>query len=143
MSAQGNRSAEGNLTPKQQAMVDLWERHLRDEFELRSVDETTASMVTEPHNVNVPVLTGGDGGAGVQEYYGRWFIPENPPDTKITLISRTGGEDRLVDELVQSFTHSVRMDWMLPGIPPTGKRVEIPVVIVEFRNGKIASEHTH
>ena len=68
MSAQGNRSAEGNLTPKQQAMVDLWEQHLRDEFELRSVDETIATMFAEPHNVNLSVLTGDDGGVGVREY---------------------------------------------------------------------------
>ncbi len=36
------------------------------------------------------------------------------------------------------------MDWMLPGVPPTGKRVEIPiVVVVGFRDGKIASEHIY
>jgi carboxymethylenebutenolidase len=36
------------------------------------------------------------------------------------------------------------MDWMLPGIAPTGKRVEVPVVtIVQFRDGKLAHEHIY
>jgi carboxymethylenebutenolidase len=36
------------------------------------------------------------------------------------------------------------MDWLLPGIPPTGRRVEIPiVVVVQFREGKIVSEHIY
>ena len=36
------------------------------------------------------------------------------------------------------------MDWMLPGIPPTGKRVEVPLVaIVRFREGKLAHEHIY
>ena len=33
---------------------------------------------------------------------------------------------------------------MLPGVAPTGKRVEIPlVVIVHFRDGKLAHEHIY
>ena len=77
-------------------------------------------------------------------YDSRSFISENPSDTEITLISHIVGEDRLVDEMVQPFTRSVPMDWILPGIARTGKRVEIPVVvIVEFRDSKIASEHIH
>jgi carboxymethylenebutenolidase len=36
------------------------------------------------------------------------------------------------------------MDWMLPGLAPTGKRVEVPlVVIVRFREGKLAHEHIY
>jgi carboxymethylenebutenolidase len=36
------------------------------------------------------------------------------------------------------------MDWMLPGIPPTGRRVEIPLVaIVRFRDDKLAHEHIY
>jgi carboxymethylenebutenolidase len=80
----------------------------------------------------------------VRSYYSEYFIPKNPPDTEVVLLSRTIGEDRLVDEMIQRFTHTIEMEYMLPGIPPTGKWVEIPViVVVEFRDGKIASEHIY
>jgi carboxymethylenebutenolidase len=59
-------------------------------------------------------------------------------------ISRTIGNNQLVDEMVFKFTHTIRMDWMLPGIAPTGKRVEVPLVaIVQFRDGKLAHEHIY
>jgi carboxymethylenebutenolidase len=42
------------------------------------------------------------------------------------------------------FTHSIRLDWILPGIPPTGKRVELPfVVIVQFEGDKLSHEHLY
>jgi carboxymethylenebutenolidase len=67
-----------------------------------------------------------------------------PPDMEMTPVSRTIGTDQLVDEMVIKFTHSIEMDWMLPGIPPTGRRVEVPlVVIVRFRDGKLAHEHIY
>ena len=56
---------------------------------------------------------------------------------KITNISRTIGKDQIVDELVISFTHDTEIDYLLPGIAPTGKYVEIPhVVVMKFRNNK-------
>ena len=59
-------------------------------------------------------------------------------------VSRTIGQGRVVDELVARFTHSIRMDWLLPGIPPTGKRIELPfVVIVQFEGDKLAHEHLY
>jgi carboxymethylenebutenolidase len=67
-----------------------------------------------------------------------------PPDTEMTAISRTIGNDQLVDEMVFKFTHTIRMDWMLPGIDPTGRRVEVPLVaIVRFKEGKLAHEHIY
>jgi len=98
----------------------------------------------EPHVNHVPVLTGGVGLEEVRKFYSERFIPHQPPDTEIILVSRTVDNDRVVDELIHRFTHTVEMDWMLPGIPPTGNRVEIPVaVVVHFREGKIASEHVY
>ena len=67
-----------------------------------------------------------------------------PPDTEMTSVSRTIGEDQIVDEMIFKFTHTIPMDWMLPGIPPTGKPVEVPLVaIVRFREGKLAHEHIY
>jgi carboxymethylenebutenolidase len=65
-----------------------------------------------------------------------------PGDTEVTRISRTVGKDQLVDELILSFTHDVEIDFMLPGVPPTGKHLEIPLVaVIKFKDGKIAHEH--
>jgi carboxymethylenebutenolidase len=89
-------------------------------------------------------MTGGVGRHQLREFYRTHFIPQMPPDTEMTPISRTIGHDRLVDEMIFRFTHSIEMDWMLPGIPPTGKRVEVPlVVVVHFRDGKLAHEHIY
>src|SRR5205085_8289073 len=54
------------------------------------------------------------------------------------------GTDQLVDEMIFKFTHTMRMDWMLPGVAPTGRAVEIPLVaIVRFRDDKLADEHIY
>jgi carboxymethylenebutenolidase len=67
-----------------------------------------------------------------------------PPDTSLIPVSRTVGENQLVDEMIFSFTHTEEMPWMLPGVPPTHRRVKIPlVVIVKFRDGKLAHEHIY
>jgi carboxymethylenebutenolidase len=133
-----------DLTDRQRAMLDVWLRHLAAEFETHDVAATLATMTAHPINVNVPLLSGGAGAEAVRAYYAEQFIPKNPPDTAITLLSRTIGSDRLVDELIFAFTHTREMDWMLPGIAPTGRRVEVPlVVIVEFQGDQIASEHVY
>ena len=89
-------------------------------------------------------MTGGVGRAELHEFYSRHFIPKMPPDTQIVPLSRTIGTDRLVDEMIFRFTHTMEMDWMLPGIAPTGKTVECGlVVIVQFREGKLAHEHIY
>src|SRR5829696_6612740 len=132
------------LTPAQQAMSDLWDKHMHSEFASQSVEETLDTMVDDPYVNHVPVLTGGVGLNEVRKFYSDRFIPQQPPDAEIIPVSRTVGNDRVVDELIYRFTHTIEMDWMLPGIPPTGRRVEIPiVVVVQFVEGKIASEHIY
>jgi len=62
----------------------------------------------------------------------------------VTPISRTIGKDQVVDEFIVSFTHDTEWDYLLPGIPPTGKRVELPhVLVMKFEKGKIAHEHLY
>jgi carboxymethylenebutenolidase len=90
------------------------------------------------------VLTGGVGRDELRKFYANHFIPQMPPDTAMTPVSRTIGTDRVVDEMVFEFTHTIKMDWMLPGLEPTGKQVKVPlVVIVHFRDGKLAHEHIY
>ena len=127
-----------------QDLARLWEEHIRHEFDTKSTDETIATMVPDAYVNHVPVMTGGSGHEQLRQFYATHFIPKMPPDHVMTHISRTIGEDQLVDEMVTRFTHTIEIDWMLPGIAPTGKPVEVAlVVIVRFRNGKLAHEHIY
>jgi carboxymethylenebutenolidase len=127
------------------SMSALWEKHLVCEFTTRDTEATLATMVEDAYVNHVPVLTGAVGKGQLREFYGHYFIPRMPPDTTITPVSRTVGDDRIVDdELVFQFTHTIAMDWMLPGVAPTGRKVELPlVVIARFRDGKLAHEHIY
>jgi carboxymethylenebutenolidase len=123
---------------------DIWEEHTAHEFSTRDTERTLETMVDDAYVNHVPVMTGGRGRQELRAFYSTDFIPKMPPDTKLTPVSRTVGEDQLVDEIVFSFTHTEEMPWMLPGVAPTHKRVEVPlVVIVKFRDGKLAHEHIY
>jgi carboxymethylenebutenolidase len=132
------------LTPAQEGLARLWEVHMRHEFVTRDVEETVETMLDDAYVNHIPVLTGGIGKAALREFYARHFIPRMPADLELIPLSRMIGSDRLVDEMLVTFTHTVEMNWMLPGIPPTGRRVEVPLVaIVHFRDGKVAHEHIY
>jgi carboxymethylenebutenolidase len=131
-----------NLTEAE--MVRLWELHTQLEFATRDAVATVATMTPDNYVNHVPVMTGGRGRDEMIEFYGKHFIPKMPPDTTLRLLARTVGKDRLIDEFVFSFTHDVQMDWMLPGIRPTHRKVEVPmVVVVQFQGEKIACERIY
>lgn len=126
------------------AMVATFERHMA--AELAGDLETTMATMTDAPNVNhVPVLVGGVGRDGVRAFYrdhlvGRFL----PPDVAVRPVSRTVGADCVVEELVITFTHTVPVDWMLPGVAPTGRRVEAAVVVVVgFEGDRIAFERIY
>lgn len=122
----------------------LWDQHVNFEFVMRDVDATMETMVAEPYVNHVPTMTGGVGYADLHRFYKNHFINSNPDDTRMIPISRTVGADRVVDEMLFCFTHDREIDWMLPGVAPTGKRVEIPLVgIVNFRGDKLYHEHIY
>ena len=125
-------------------LVALWEAHCGYEFETRDVDAVMATMVPEPYVNHVPTMTGGVGHDQLKRFYKYHFIGGNPPDTVLEPVSRTVGADQIVDEMVFKFTHTSEIDWMLPGVKPTGRRVEVPLVaIVRFVDGKLAHEHIY
>ena len=119
-----------DFSPEELRLIDLWEQHVRCEFTDRDAAATVATMSEANHVNHVPVMTGGRGRDEMLEFYGRHFIPKMPADTHITPVCRTVGQGRVVDEMIFSFTHDLEMDWMLPGIPPTGRRVEVPLLVV-------------
>ena len=137
-------SQQAALTTEQQKLNDAWEEHLRTEFAAHSADEAIATMVANPLVNQVPVMIGGDGREELYEFYAKHFLAQIPPDTEMVPVSRTIGQGRLVEEMVFRFTHTIPMDWMLPGIPPTGKRVEMAMlVVVQFDGDKLAHEHLY
>jgi len=132
------------ITPPQQKLAEVWEEHMKCEFATKSVDDTMATMIEGGHVNHVPTMTGGQGLKAIRDFYTRFFIPQMPPDTETVPISRTIGDTQIVDEMIFKFTHTVPMDWMLPGVAPTGKRVEVALVaIIGFREGKVSHEHIY
>ena len=127
-----------------QALIDVFQKHVGAEL-AGDLDTTMATMSADPHLHNVPTMVGGVGQEGVRAFYrdhlvGKFF----PPDATMTPVSRTVDEHQLVEELVITFTHTMVIDWMLPGIAPTGKRVEVAfAVIAGCKDGKITHEHIY
>jgi carboxymethylenebutenolidase len=150
MEASNNDDIMSN-DPKKNSRLDhselgaTFDKHVKCEFEDHDVDATMKTMVKEPYVHHVPTLTGGIGYDGVYSFYKNDFVGKMPADTKIVRISRTIGKDQVVDELILSFTHDREIKVMLPGIPPTGKHVELAhVVVMKFdENNKIAHEHIY
>jgi carboxymethylenebutenolidase len=125
-------------------LLQLWEQHTACEFVTRDTEATLDTMVEDAYVNHIPVLTGGFGKNALRAFYSKDFIPSMPPDTSLTPISCTVGEDQIVDEMIFAFTHTQEMPWILPGIAPTHRRVEVPLVaIVRFRDGKLAHEHIY
>src|SRR5271169_4440348 len=101
-------------------------------------------MVDDAYVNHIPTMTGGYGKAALRIFYGKQFIPTIPPDFKLTSISRTIGDDQLVDEMIVAFTHTYEIPWLIPRTPPTNRYVEVPTLaVVHFRDNKLAHEHIY
>jgi carboxymethylenebutenolidase len=128
----------------EKAMSGLWDTHLESEFAHKSPDEAMATMTDNPRVTIVPTMIGGRGKEELYTFYSKHFLNQLPPDMEVVPVSRTIGKERVVDELVLRFTHTLQMDWVLPGIPPTGKRIEFAmVVVVSFEGDKILAENAY
>jgi len=140
----GGVAMDASFTPEERRLVTLWEQHIRLEFTERDPAATVATMSVDNYVNHVPVMTGGRGREEMLEFYGRHFIPRMPADTEIVPVCRTVGQGRVVDEMIFRFTHDTEMDWMLPGVPPTGRRVEVPlVVVVQLGGDEIVCERIY
>jgi carboxymethylenebutenolidase len=125
-------------------LAALWDEHTRCEFETRDPEATIETMVGDNYINHIPTMTGGAGTVALRRFYSEFFIPGVPADFETKMISRTIGHDQLVDELFTTFTHTVEIPWMLPGVPPTGRRVEVAVIaIISFRGDKLVHEHIY
>jgi carboxymethylenebutenolidase len=143
MSSQANSFSEA-ASAEALTLAAVWDQHLRAEFNDQSPAAAMATMVAEPRNLSVPILVGGDGQEQVREFYQSHFLHQIPADLEILPVSRTVGQGRLVDEIILRFTHDIELDWVLPGVAPTGKHVEVGlVVVVQFDGEKMVSEHIY
>ena len=125
-------------------LSSAWDQHLASEFGAKNADEAVATMTAESHVNVVSLMVGAKGRDNVREFYANHFLNQIPPDMETVPVSRTIGQGRVVDEMIMRFTHSIQMDWLLPGIPPTGRRLEVPMVaIIQFEGDKIAHEHLY
>jgi carboxymethylenebutenolidase len=135
--SESSASAEKDITK-------LWDTHLQSEFAHKSPEEAMATMTNNPRVTVVSTMVGGRGKEELYTFYSKHFLNQLPPDIEVTSLSRTVGQGRVVDELVVRFTHTVQMDWVLPGIPPTGKRIEFAMaVVVQTEGDKIVSENLY
>jgi carboxymethylenebutenolidase len=125
-------------------LAAMFDAHVKAEFQNLDLEATMSTMTDDPYVHHVPTITGGNGTAGVRDFYGHHFIGQWPDDTETRQVSRTVGENQVVDELMMTFTHDRPLDIMLPGIPPTGRRIAVAVVVVVgFENGRVSHEHIY
>jgi carboxymethylenebutenolidase len=122
----------------------IFDEHVAREFVAKDVAATMATMAAEPFVNHVPTMMGGVGAGGVADFYDKYFIGHWPADTTIIPVCRTVGADRVVDEMIMSFTHDIPMPTFLPGVAPTGRAVLLPVVVVMgFEADKVAYERIY
>ena len=130
------------LSPQQ--LEQLWAEHLKGEFETKDVESTLARMVDDAYVNHMPVNTGGRGKEALRIFYRDDFIPSWPEDLEMTAVNRVVGDGQLVDELHVTFTHSKPMNWFLPNVPPTHKKIAVDfVVVVQFRGDKLGCERIY
>ncbi len=133
-----------NLLVAPHSLEAIWAEHVEHEFVGRDAEATLRTMVDAAYVNHIPVLTGGAGLPALREFYSQHFIPKMPADTMLTPLSRTIGEDQIVDEMIFEFTHDIVMDWMLPGVTPTGRHVRVALVaIVKMSGDKLLHEHIY
>jgi carboxymethylenebutenolidase len=135
---------EAVKTLSSQQLEQLWAEHLKGEFETKDVEATLATMVDDAYVNHMPVNTGGRGKEALRIFYRHDFIPSWPKDLQMTPVNRVVGDEQLVDELHVTFTHSKPMNWFLPNVRPTHKKIAVDfVVVVQFRGDKLACERIY
>jgi carboxymethylenebutenolidase len=124
-----------------ETLSSAWDQHLASECAAKSPEQALATMTAAPYVNVVALMIGARGRDDVRDFSAHHFLSHIPPAMETVPVSRTIGQGRVVDELILRFTHSIRMDWLLPGIPPSGTRVEVPLVaLVQFEGDKVAHE---
>lgn len=137
------RISEGGVV-NQEEMVALWEQHTEYELVIRDADLAVSTMVEDASVMHLPTMSGGFGKEHLRSYYRDVFIPGIPRNTVMETVDRSVGSDFLVEEIIMRMPHDQEIPFLLPGLVPTGRTVEVPlVVMVKFRDGRMASERLY
>ncbi len=138
------KSLKGDLIVMRKDLGKIWDEHVSKEFVKRNLDETMATMSDDPYIKIIPINIDRRGKEEVRSFYRDVLIPSLPADLHATLLNRVIGDRHVVDEIRFSLTHTKQMDWLLPNLPPTNKRVELDhIVVVEFSGDKVAGERVY
>ena len=133
-----------SFNASEQTLIDVWETHMRAEFELKDADAAIDTMTDNPVLIHVPVGTGATGKEALRKFYAEQLIPHTPEDTRLELLTRNVTKTHVIDEFILHFTHSMRMDWYIPGVDATDIKLSIPhVAVIAFEEDKISSEHIY
>lgn len=92
---------------------------------------------------NVPAGTGATGIDAARRHLTTDVIGHVPADLQFSRISRTVDRIRLVDEQRVRFTHDRVLPWLLPGVEPTGRAVDVlAVTVAVVRQGRLVAHRT-
>jgi carboxymethylenebutenolidase len=128
------------LIRRNEQLCDRFQQATLDEPDVATALATTAEQITL---VNLPMRTGAAQHSGLRRYLTEDVLPHRPADLRRRRVSRTADRFRVVDELVVGFTHDRELPWLLPGVPPTRRTVEVLAIsIVTARQGRIAGQRT-
>jgi hypothetical protein len=96
---------ETGLTPAQQALSDLWDEHVRDEFAVKDANAALDTMTPDAYVNHVPVLTGGLGREELREFYAKHYSEDaaTPEDRSNFANDRFGTHSGRNDHSV--YTH--------------------------------------
>ncbi|MDH2393693.1 nuclear transport factor 2 family protein [Streptomyces sp. HNM0663] len=108
-------TAGANTSPAE--LERVWDLHTNSEFVTLDVDATMATMTDDAQVLHVPTAMGARGRQAVRDFYRRWFVGHNPRDFSPTTLTRTTGPNRIVDEMLVSFTHDTPVPWIPMPLP--------------------------
>lgn len=134
------------MTKAVQDMMVAVER-TRDAFAaaLRAGDlDAALAVVTDDVAFStLPAGTGARGADALRRHLAEDVLPHLPADLATTRVSRTGDRWRVVDEQRVAFTHDRELPWLVPGLAPTGRRVEVlAITVVAVRRERITEHRT-
>ncbi len=121
-----------------------WQDFENKALKSSSIDEIAAMLTPESYIYVLPSLAGAKSSSDTARFFSNFNKANLPDDFKVSLVSRTVSANRIIDEIIISFTHSKPVPFLIPNISPTFKPVKfIAIVICEFKANKLSFERIY